>query len=99
MFKRVRDQIEKIFYLDNNTSRHSPPDMKKTFARLAIYLEKEAVNEFISGRKTNCLVENKITQGMGIMFGLNSDLNYAELWADLPDTELEATEEDLELDD
>ena len=73
--------------------------MSRTFARLAVYMEKEHVNKFIPGRKSNCVIENKKTEGMGIMFGLNSDIDYLELQVDLPDdVDLEVAEEDLEVD-
>ncbi|KAF8335505.1 hypothetical protein F5887DRAFT_1079146 [Amanita rubescens] len=55
IFKRVRNQIEKNFLLRNKTIQHSLPDMHRTFARLAVYIEKEQVNEFIAGRKSNDL--------------------------------------------
>ena len=85
-----------MFQLKNKTVRHSPPDMTRTFAHLAVYMEKERVNEFIAGQKSNCIIGNAITEGMTIMFGLNSDLDYSELETDDVDV-AEAGEEDLEV--
>lgn len=85
LYRRIRIDVEEMFLLENQTNNHSLPDMHDTFSKLAWYIEKEDVNEFIRGRKAKYTVPNAIGEGMDKMFGLSRKVDSSVLWADLPD--------------
>lgn len=64
VYKDVRNQFEKMFCLSHKTTRHSPPNMKLTFQKLARFMEKNKANEFIAGRDSVYEVVDSMEQGM-----------------------------------
>lgn len=50
VYKNTRIQFEKMFCLEHKTARHSPPDMKATFSKLATYMAVHNTNLYQSGR-------------------------------------------------
>ncbi|GLB39303.1 hypothetical protein LshimejAT787_0604650 [Lyophyllum shimeji] len=67
VYKNTRRQLEKFFCLDHKTTRHSPPKMKLTFARLAAYMQKHETNIHKSGRKTSYMIPDVMGKGMHVM--------------------------------
>lgn len=81
-----------MFCLEHKTTRHSPPKMEKTFAKLAAYMEKEKANEIVSGRKSKYCIPDAMGKGMiGIV--MKGDINNAPEWEDLQ------LEDDAEVED
>ncbi|XP_006463783.1 hypothetical protein AGABI2DRAFT_74833 [Agaricus bisporus var. bisporus H97] len=64
VYKDIRGQFEQMFCLTHRTSRHSPPKMKVTFAKLQRYMEKQQANEFIMGRNAEHVLMDTIQVGM-----------------------------------
>jgi hypothetical protein len=73
-----------MFCLEHKTTRHSPPKMEKTFAKLGAYMAKEKANEIISGRKSKYRIPDAMGKGIiGIM--MKEDINSGPEWEDLQD--------------
>lgn len=53
-----------MFLLESKTSRHSPPKMKRTFAKLMTYMTKEKANTLIRGRRTQYKIPDVMGEGM-----------------------------------
>lgn len=53
-----------MFWLDNKTTRHSPPKMKRTFAKLMVYMTKENANSMIPGRRTQYRIPDVMWEGI-----------------------------------
>jgi hypothetical protein len=89
VYKNVRIQLEQMFSLEHMTTRHSPPKMEKTFAKLAAYMAKEKANEAVSGRKSKYSIPDVMGKGMiGIM--MKGGIDEAPEWENLADdTEVE----------
>ncbi|KAJ3555015.1 hypothetical protein NP233_g12305 [Leucocoprinus birnbaumii] len=63
VYKDVRAQFESMFCLDHRTTRHSPPKMKLTFAKLARYMEQHQANEFVKGRDSDFTMHDTLQTG------------------------------------
>ena len=55
-----------MFCLDHKTTRHSLPDMTKTFKKLIAYMTKEQMNETVRGRKTKHSIPDTMVKGMEV---------------------------------
>jgi hypothetical protein len=64
IYKNTRIQFENMFGLDNKTTRHSPPKMKRTFAKLMEYMAKEKANSVIPGRRTQYRIPDVMGEGI-----------------------------------
>jgi hypothetical protein len=53
-----------MFWLENKTTRHSPPKMKQTFAKLMVYMVKEKANSLIPGRQTQYKIPDVMGEGI-----------------------------------
>ena len=58
--------IESGFYLVHRTIRHSPPDMKKTLEQLCKHYSRTQAHTFTKGRKSNCVMADRLWEGVGI---------------------------------
>ena len=73
-----------MFCLEHKTTRHSPPKMEKTFAKLAAYMAKEKANEIVSGRKSKYCIPDVMGKGIiGVI--MKEDINDVSEWEDLED--------------
>jgi hypothetical protein len=53
-----------MFWLENKTTRHSPPKMQRTFAKLMAYMAKENANTLIPGRRTQYKIPDVMGEGI-----------------------------------
>jgi hypothetical protein len=106
VYKNVRIQFEKMFCLQHKTTRHSPPKMKRTFAKLAAYMRRELSNTEVKGRDAVYSVSNAMASGMNkTMVGDDEDVTMMDVssnteeseWVDLDDG-MEEVEDDGSLD-
>ncbi|KAJ7216067.1 hypothetical protein GGX14DRAFT_562506 [Mycena pura] len=67
IYSQCCNNIERNFQLPSLTSKQAAPDMNRTLAKMAIYLEKTAPNEHQPGRRTTLSIPDVITQGVGKM--------------------------------
>ncbi|KAJ6586746.1 hypothetical protein B0H10DRAFT_1925747 [Mycena sp. CBHHK59/15] len=67
IYHQCCSNIERNFQLNSFTSRHATPDMTKTLAKMAIYMQQNSPNEHRAGRKTTYSIPDVITQGIGKM--------------------------------
>jgi hypothetical protein len=63
VYKSIHIQFEKMFCLVHNSTHHSPPNMIKTFSKLAAYMKQEKSHEFINGRTTGYQVKDVFGEG------------------------------------
>ncbi|KAF8148032.1 hypothetical protein B0H34DRAFT_630754, partial [Crassisporium funariophilum] len=67
VYKNTHIQFEKMFCLEHRTTRHSPPKVKVTFAKLGAYMMKHNSNVFLPGRKTKYVVPDMLGKGLQAM--------------------------------
>ncbi|KAF8168745.1 hypothetical protein BJ912DRAFT_862492, partial [Pholiota molesta] len=67
VYKNTRIQFERMFCLEHKTTRHSPPNMKVTFERLATYMAKNKSNELVCGRGTKYSIPDVVGTGMELL--------------------------------
>ncbi|TFK18253.1 hypothetical protein FA15DRAFT_649673 [Coprinopsis marcescibilis] len=74
-YKNVRIQFEDMFCLDHRTTRHSPANMKLTFAKLVAYILENRVMEKVKGRVTRYRVPDAAAKGIGsLLLGANESM-------------------------
>ncbi|KAJ7732217.1 hypothetical protein DFH07DRAFT_990929 [Mycena maculata] len=59
--------IERNFALTALTSQQAPPDMEKTYQKMALYLQQNSPNEHQAGRKSAYIIPDIIEQGQAKM--------------------------------
>lgn len=101
IYKNVRIQFETMFCFNHKTTRHSPPKMRKTFAKLGEYMMKKHTNEYIKGRESAYEVPDTMMRGAHIYMTMD-DTDAMEVdgegeWIDVGD-EMEEIEDDGGLD-
>lgn len=101
IYKNVRIQFKKMFCLNYKTTRHSPPKMRKTFAKLGEYMKMKHTNEYIRGRESAYEVPDTMKRGAHISMTMN-DADAMEVdgdgeWMDVGD-EMEEVDDDGGLD-
>ncbi|KAG6849308.1 hypothetical protein H0H93_009576 [Arthromyces matolae] len=101
IFKNTRIQVENMFRMVNKTTRHSRPDMTKSYAKLTTHLEETKNNAVIPGRTTKYQVPNYLLRGQHLASTQKDTVirgeyysDAAEGWEDLGDGEDEAEELD-----
>ncbi|KAJ6550354.1 hypothetical protein B0H10DRAFT_2169936 [Mycena sp. CBHHK59/15] len=62
--------IERNFCLTSLTHRHAPPNMTKTFAHMATYLEANSPNEHRAGRKSTHSIADMLDKGQHIIYNI-----------------------------
>jgi hypothetical protein len=92
IYKNTRIQFEKMFCLQHKTTKHSPPKMKQTFAKLGEYMVKEKANSEVPGRSSRYKVPDAMGEGMNSfmmekMRGVYTDADDDE--SELHDAEVE----------
>ena len=101
VYKNVRIQFERMFCLNRKTTQHSPPKMRKTFAKLGEYIRRERTNEYIKGRKSAYEVPDVMKKGAHISMTMNEpdamEVDGDGEWMDVGD-EMEEVEDDGGLD-
>lgn len=70
VYKSIRQQFQRLFCLDHQTHRHSPPLMKRTFEVLQKYLQKNRAVEYIQGRDVKYSIPNVMAQGIDALLTL-----------------------------
>jgi hypothetical protein len=92
-----------MFCLQHKTTRHSPPKMKKTFAKLVAYMRRESTNIEGKGRDAVYSVVDAMASRMNkMMIGDDGDMMDVESaeeseWVNLEDG-MEEVEDDGSLD-
>jgi len=92
-----------MFCLQHKTTRHSPPKMKRTFAKLAAYMRRELSNTEVKGRDAIYSVCDAMASGMNKMMvgddgdAMDIDNTEESEWVDLDDG-MEEVEDDGSLD-
>lgn len=64
IYKNTRIQFERMFWLEHKTTRHSPPKMKQTFAKLMAFMAKENANSLVPGRRTQYKIPDVMGEGI-----------------------------------
>ena len=59
--------IERNFQLGGLTTRHTPPDMKRTYRVLAEYMEQHDTNTYQPGRKTFYSIPDVLNKGLMLL--------------------------------
>ena len=62
--KNIRIQFETMFCLEHKTTRHSPPKMEKTFAKLKGYIDQNNGFTYTTGRKSHYTIPDVISRGL-----------------------------------
>ncbi|KAK7015395.1 hypothetical protein R3P38DRAFT_3321655 [Favolaschia claudopus] len=70
VFHSCHRNIERNFCLTNTTRRHAPPNMTKTFEKMAEYLIANAPNEHRPGRKSSHCVPDMLDKGEHIVYNI-----------------------------
>ena len=78
-------QFTKMFFLENQTTHHSAPNMVKTFNRLGVYMEKNNANEYVPGRKAAYEVRDVMADGLHFLMLDDKAMDVSSEWEDLPD--------------
>ncbi|KAJ3764510.1 hypothetical protein FB446DRAFT_796103 [Lentinula raphanica] len=63
VFKSARIMVNRIFRIGRRTTRHSGPNLRKTFRVIKDYIEEIQLNEKIHGRHTTYAIPNQIVRG------------------------------------
>lgn len=63
LYRSCRENIERNLHLRGLTSRHTPPDLTKTYMAMSDYLRAHGPNEYRSGRKTAYSIPDIIDRG------------------------------------
>ncbi|EIN14064.1 hypothetical protein PUNSTDRAFT_40450, partial [Punctularia strigosozonata HHB-11173 SS5] len=66
-YKKIRTNFEKMFVLDGRSTKHTTPDMTKTFAKLASYMDTHRAHAFVEGRETKHVIPDMLGKGMNDM--------------------------------
>ncbi|KAJ6570751.1 hypothetical protein B0H10DRAFT_2352387 [Mycena sp. CBHHK59/15] len=67
VYRQCCRNIERNFHLTSLTSHHAPPNMEKTYKKMARYLQEHGPNEHRPGRKTAYIIPDVINQGQAKM--------------------------------
>ncbi|KAF8179486.1 hypothetical protein K438DRAFT_1603778, partial [Mycena galopus ATCC 62051] len=67
VYRKCCRNIERNFHLTALTSHHAPPNMEKTYQKMAKYLQENGPNEHHPGRKTAYIIPDIINQGQAKM--------------------------------
>ncbi|KAF8192847.1 hypothetical protein K438DRAFT_1589904, partial [Mycena galopus ATCC 62051] len=62
--------IERNFCLTNLTRRHAPPNMQKTFDKMAAYMEANSPNEHRAGRKSSYCIPDMLDKGAHLVYNI-----------------------------
>jgi hypothetical protein len=64
IYKNIRVNYEEVYCLDPTVPTHQPPDMRKTFEKLAKHMHREHTNDYIPGRHENVpSIPNALSDG------------------------------------
>jgi hypothetical protein len=78
-YQRAHSMIEKNFYLTERTTRHPPPLMKHTLARVQHHLREHEMNLHQSGRKLPRAPKNAIAAGVTAAASKTGELWFAQV--------------------
>ncbi|KAG6908018.1 hypothetical protein DXG01_006485 [Tephrocybe rancida] len=102
VFKNTRIQVERMFRMFNKTTRHSRPDMIKTFAKLATHLKDNKSHVKRAGRSTLYSIPNYLAKGQHMSATQKATVIRGEYysdevttdhdWEDIEDEEAEVEE-------
>ena len=94
VYKNIRLQLQDMFQLSNQTSRHSLPDMTETFAILGRYMREHKAFVDVPGRTAKYTVPDAIADGLSVL--LSSDtFDDVEITGDMDDEQEVDDEGDL----
>ncbi|KAJ6607144.1 hypothetical protein B0H10DRAFT_2307406 [Mycena sp. CBHHK59/15] len=67
VYRQCCRNIQRNFHLTSLTSHHAPPNMEKTYKKMARYLQEHGPNDHRPGRKTAYIIPDVINQGQAKM--------------------------------
>lgn len=76
VYRSCHGNIERNFGITALTSRHTPPDLQKSFAKMAEHCRLNSTHEIVPGRGTAYSIPNMLDKGLHIM--LNSIISPAD---------------------
>jgi hypothetical protein len=74
LYRSCHTNIERNFGLASLTSRHAPPDLTKTFEKMASYFEAHSPNQYKTGRKTAYTIPDMLNKGQGLIYNMIPDV-------------------------
>jgi hypothetical protein len=95
LYRACRDNIERNLHLKGLTTRHAPPDMTKTLAKMANYLKEHGPNEHRPGRKTAYSIPDMIDLGQLEIARTSDPFTYTAIAGMDDEGEYDIEEEDI----
>ena len=72
IYHSCHDNIEHNFCLTSLTNRHAPPNMEKTLAKIALYMDEHKPNQRQAGRKSMYRISDMLDRGEHLVFNIDT---------------------------